>query len=123
MTFQKFKAIAESFRPDVKVSQHGDYCTGKSKYTLGIIFCQDGKKSKVYDYSGTYADILRRLGIQVITKSDYLTTKSQLEYYKENHGTMCPFFGIINDYSEQIKEYEEKLKYYDSNKVVRDWEF
>lgn len=123
MTFQKFKAIAESFRPDVKVSQHGDYCTGKSKYTLGIIFCRDGKESKVYDYSGTYADILRRLGIQVITKSDYLTTKSQLEYYKENHGTVCPFFGIISDYSEQIKEYEEKLKYYDSNQVVRDWEF
>lgn len=46
MTYQKFKAIAEKYRPDIKVSQHGDYYTGKSRYTLGIIFYRDGKESK-----------------------------------------------------------------------------
>lgn len=122
MTFQKFKSIAETFRPDVIVSKHGDYDNGKSKYTLGIIFVKNGRKSKVYSYSGTYADVLRRLNIPVVTKSDYMTTMSQLEYYKESHGTICPFFGIVNDFSEQIKEYEEKIKYFNSDKVVRDWE-
>lgn len=122
MTYQKFKAIAEKYRPDIKVSQHGDYCTGKSRYTLGIIFYRDGKESRVYNYSGTYAEILNRLGIPVITKSDYMTTVNQLEYYKESNGTICPFFGIINDFSEQIKEYEEKIKYFNSDKVIREWE-
>ena len=124
MTYQTFKKIAESFRKDVIVSQHGDYSNNKSKNTLGIIFIKpDGRQSKVYDYHGTYAEILNRLHIPVITKNSYNTTLAQLEYYKESHGTICPFFGDIIDYTEQIKEYEEKIKYYNSDKVVRDWEY
>lgn len=122
MTYQKFKAIAEKYRPDIKVSQHGDYCTGKSKYTLGIVFYRDGKESRVYNYSGTYADILNRLGIPVITESAYKTVINSLETYKKLHGTICEFFGDIIDYSEQIAETEEKIRYYNSDKVVREWE-
>lgn len=124
MTYQTFKKIAESFRKDVIVSQHGDFCNNKSKNTLGIIFIKpDGRQSKVYDYHGTYAEILNRLHIPVITKSDYNTTLAMLEDYKKRNGTICPFFGDVMDYTEQIKEYEEKIKYYNSDKVVRDWEY
>ena len=124
MTYQTFKKIAESFRKDVIVSQHGDFCNNKSKNTLGIIFIKpDGRQSKVYDYHGTYAEILNRLHIPVITKIDYNTTLAMLEDYKKRNGTINPFFGGIIDYTEQIKEYEEKIKYYNSDKVVRDWEY
>lgn len=122
MTFEKFKRIAEQFRPDVRVSRHGDFCNGKSKWTLGIVFIRNGRESRVYNYSGSYADILNRLDIPVITKSDVKTTLAELERCKRNHGTKDIFFGGTMDYSEEIKRLEENLEWYNSDEVVREWE-
>lgn len=122
MTFETFKKIAESHRSDIIVSIHGDYCYNKSKNTLGIIFIKDGKKSKVYDYSGTYAEILNKLGVPTITKSDYITAKKQLEYYKEHHGSIGFFTDEVFNFTEEIRQYEQKITEYESDKFVRDWE-
>ncbi len=122
MTFETFKKIAESKRSDIKVSRHGDYCNNKSKNTLGIIFIKDGRESKVYDYSGTYAEVLNKLGIKTVTSTDYAIAKGQLDFYKKNHGTESFFSNGLMDYSKEIQEYEEKIAKYESNEYIREWE-
>lgn len=122
MTFETFKKIAESHRSDIIVSKHGEYCSNKSKNTLGIIFVKNGKQSKVYDYSGTYAEILNKLDIPTVTSTDYATAKAQLDYYKKYHGTSGFFSDEVFDFSKEIQEYEQKIAEYESDKFIRDWE-
>lgn len=124
MTFKTFEKIAAMHRPDVIVSAHGDYCNNKSKNTLGIIFVKDGKQSKVYKYSGTYAEILNRLNIAIITNTDLATLENQLKDYQDRHGKKNIFTGKAADYSREIAETEQKISYYlTSSDVVREWEY
>lgn len=124
MTFKTFEKIAAMHRPDVIVSAHGDYCNNKSKNTLGIIFVKDGKQSKVYKYSGTYAEILNRLNIAIVTDTDLATLENQLKDYQDRHGKKNIFTGKAADYSKEIAEIEQKISYYRTSKdVVREWEY
>ena len=124
MTFNTFKKIAAAYRPDVIVSKHGDFRPGNSTYTLGIVFIKDGKESKVYDYSGTYQAVLQKLGIPIVVMADVKTVEDSLKRHKELNGKPSLFSsGKPVDYTRQIQEEEEKLAYYYSDKVVRDWEW
>ena len=124
MTFKTFEKIAAVHRPDVIVSAHGDYCNNTSKNTLGIIFVKDGKQSKVYKYSGTYAEILNRLNIHIVTDTDLATLKNQLKDYQDRHGKKNIFTGKAADYSKEIAEIEQKISYYRTSKdIVREWEY
>lgn len=122
MTFERFEKIVNKFRPDVKVSKHGDFCVNKSRNTLGIIFLKNGKESKVYNFSGTYIQILEKLNIKVVTREEYDGVKQQLEIYKKENGTEDIFFGFTIDNTNHIKELEELIKEFDSDKYVRLWE-
>lgn len=129
MTFKTFEKIATVHRPDVRVSKHGDYCNNKSKNTLGIVFIKaDGSESRVYDYHGTYAEILNKLKIQVVTKSDIASIEAQLAYYEKKHGKKKIFVfdgeNEINDFTKEIADTKAQLQYYlTSDKVVREWEY
>lgn len=129
MTFKTFEKIATAHRPDVRVSKHGDYCNNKSKNTLGIVFVKaDGSESRVYDYHGTYAEILNKLKIQVVTKSDIASLEAELAYYEKKHGKKKVFVfdgeSEINDFSKEISDTKARLDYFlTSNDVVREWEY
>lgn len=129
MTFETFEKIASTHRPDIIVSKHGDYCNNRSKNTLGIIFIKpDGKQSRVYDYHGTYAEILNKLKIQVVTKSDIASIEAQLAYYEKKHGKKKIFVfdgeSEINDFTKEIADTKARLQYYlTSSEVVREWEY
>ena len=127
MTFKTFEKIVAAHRPDVIVSQHGDYCNNKSKNTLGIIFVKpDGRQSRIYDYHGTYAEIIVKLNIPIVTKSDIACVKADLERYQEMNGTesIFAFDDEVLDYSKEITETEQRLNYLlTSDEVVREWEY
>ena len=123
MTFERFREIAAKYRPDVIVSRHGEYFNGRSGWRLGIVFVdENGNESRVYTFGGSYGEVLNKLGIPVISKSDYETVKATLEGFKEQNGEINIFTGEPLDYSEYIAEYEAKLREYDSGKYVKDWE-
>lgn len=127
MTFKTFEKIATAHRPDVRVSQHGDYCNNRSKNTLGIIFVRaDGFESRVYDYHGTYAEILNKLKIQVVTKSDIASLEAELKTYEELDGQESIFDDDdeVLDYSKEIADTKDRLNYFlTSSDVVREWEY
>lgn len=127
MTFKTFEKIATAHRPDVRVSKHGDYCNNRSKNTLGIVFIKaDGSESRVYDYHGTYAEILNKLKIQVVTKSDIASLEAELKAYEELDGQESIFDDDdeVLDYSKEIADIKARLQYYlTSSEVVREWEY
>lgn len=116
MTFKQFEAIAKKYRPDAVVSKHGEFWRNHETVTrLGIYFIDaDGNPSKVYDYAGTYQEVLRKLGIETVTKEQIEIAETMLAKLKAEHGKTDPFFGLTIDNSESIKEYETKLKQYES---------
>ena len=127
MTFKTFEKIAAAYRPDVRVSKHGDYCNNASKNTLGIVFVKaDGSESRVYDYHGTYAEILNKLKIKVVTKSDIASLEAELKMYEELDGQESIFDDddTVSDFSKEISDTKDRLNYLlTSYDVVREWEY
>lgn len=124
MTFTQFKRIAETFRTDVHVFAHGEFA-GTGKDTVCITFRKaNGRESKVYTFRGTYAEVLNRLGIKVVTKSDVAAVREELAHYQKGHGKPNLFSnGKACDYSRQIAREEARLAAYFTDEWVRDWEW
>jgi len=113
MTFKQFENTVKHFRQDIKVSQHGTFCNNDSKTTLGIIFIKDGKESKVYDFSGTYSEVLNKLDIfKFYEEGDIEFLNSQLVKLEESHGKVArlSLTKLPVDNSSKIKEIEETLE-------------
>lgn len=113
MTFKQFENTVNNFRNDVKVFKHGDFCNNDSKTTLGIIFIKDGKESKVYDFSGTYSEVLNKLDIyKFYENSDVEFINNQISKLKENHGKIAKLSltKLPIDNSERINELLNELE-------------
>ena len=121
MTFKKFAEIAAAHRPDAIVHAHGSF---GGVQDIAIYFKHpDGRESRVYSYRGSYADILNRLGIKVITQTDVATAEAQFRMAKKAHGKPGLFSkGMIRDRSEEIEHLTELLHRYQTDEFVRDWE-
>lgn len=120
MTFKKFAEIAAARRPDVVVHAHKS-CGGVQD--IAIYFKKDGRESRVYSYRGSYAEVLNRLGIKVITQTDVATAEAQLRMAKKAHGKPSLFGkGTVRDCSEEIEHLTELLRRYQTDEFVRDWE-
>ena len=119
MTFQKFTAIAAAKRPDVRVHAHKAF---GGVHDVAVIFIRDGKESKVYSYRGSYADILNRLGIKVITRADVATVEEQLQRAIANNGRQNVFTKKAMDTTDEIARLTAMLDAYNSDEYVRDWE-
>lgn len=115
MTFEKFQSIVKEKRPDVVVHKHGDFTT---KATLGVAVIFNFGKSKVYVYNGTYCQILNRLNIPAVSKTDIFNIKVVLQHYKEEHGQPNLFFDGVNDFSQEIAFYEQELEKYKNYIIV-----
>ena len=120
MTFKKFAEIAAAHRPDAVVHAHKSF---GGVQDIAIYFKNpDGSHSKVYSYRGSYADVLNRLGIKVITQTDVATAEAQLRMAKEAHGKPGLFTKKTRDCSEEIEKLTELLRRYRTDEFVRDWE-
>ena len=102
MTFKCFEAIVKHCRPEITVSKHGEFCYGDSKYTLGVTF---GKNSKVYSYSGSYADVLCKLKC-----TDYSLQEYRDWYIKE-----------IEKLENRLKNPHKGLSLFKSDEEVDNW--
>ena len=113
MTFKQFEATVKHFRSDIVVSKHGEFCNNKSENTLGIIFIKDGKESKVYDFSGTYSEVLNKLDIfKFYEDSDIEFLNAQLAKLEESHGKVARLSlnKLPVDNSSKIKEVKETIE-------------
>ena len=120
MTFKKFAEIAAAHRPDAVVHAHKSF---GGVQDIAIYFKNpDGSHSKVYSYRGSYADVLNRLGVKVITETDVATAEGQLRMAKEAHGKPGLFTKKTRDCSEEIEKLTELLRRYRTDEFVRDWE-
>ena len=136
MTFAKFAAIVATYRPDVEVTRHNGF---QEQSGVGVVFrhsnsrteCSTAESSdhhserenRIYRYKGSYSDILNRLGIKVVTREDYESTRWLLRQAREQHGKINFFSGKPQDRSREIAEYEELLRRFESDEYVREWEF
>ena len=115
MTFKQFEQTVLHFRKDVIVSKHGDFCTNKSNNTLGVVFISNNKQSKVYDFSGTYEEILHKLDIKEFhTNDDILHYTREIERLEKDNGTKSFFSSKLVDNSMKINEYKAILESFNS---------
>lgn len=118
MTFKKFLTIVSANRPDAVVHPHGKF---GGVPDVAIYFVNpDGKQSKVYNYCGSYAEILHKLGIEFVTETDIITVKHKIEQLKKNHGKIGLFTKKPIDYSEEIKKYSEILNRLENLKMIQE---
>lgn len=106
MTFKKFEELFLSKYPDGEVIMHGKFAETEHNKKVAVIF---GNHSKVYEYYGAYEDILQRVGINAISKERYNAKVATLNHYKEIDGQESGFFGMVNDYREDIENLEREL--------------
>lgn len=106
MTFDKFEEIVKKHKPEIEVTSHGFHT---SKVNIGVVFKKGGR---AYSYSGSYCDVLNRIGIKAITKGRYNQYMNILKNYKENNGKPC-LFGTFN-YDKDIGRIESEIKRFDT---------
>ena len=126
MTFKQFEAIAKKYRPDVTVYGHGTFTANNDKNKSGIVFnAGTQKESRVYTYSGTYTEILSKLGIENIIQDmgEIVTIEKELETFRAKNGKPGLFAKKVMDYTKEIASLENKLAEIYGDKYIRAWEF
>lgn len=122
MTFNSFVTILAARRPDAHA--HAPHMHGNNAAYAGKVMITFGANSKAYCYSGSYAEVLGKLGIQVVTRADVLSVEEALEHAKKTHGKAGLFSrGQAVDNSARIAQLTELLQKYNSDEFVRDWEW
>jgi len=114
MTFARFTEIATAHRPEITLTHHIETAHGA---VVRISFKREnGKPAKVYEYKGSYADILYKLGIDTVEAHEVEEAKRKLEKAKATHGQMG-FFGVIDNTAE-IARLESLLKHYETCVII-----
>lgn len=111
MTFTQFQSIVQSKRPDLIVHPHGAVMGNGVK--IAVQFKPNGK---LYSYAGSYANVLNRLGIPTIYRSDYDEVKRLLQSSIEYNGKET-IFGIY-DGTEDIARYTEQIARYEREYII-----
>jgi hypothetical protein len=114
MTFTQFEQIFKSKYPDGTVCSHG---TVENDIQVTVSFKPYGK---IYRYNKSYGVILRDLGFKVVYQHDLIDCEKRLEYIKEQPLKKVRFgkFIVNTDYSEEIKELEQKIADYKQNYII-----
>ena len=113
MTFAEFEKIIKTKHPQAQVFKHGEFA-GNS-INVAIVFAPSGK---VYQYNGTYCEVLNKLGINAIYKHNLESVKTALAKAKAEHGTKNKFFDFEIDNTKEIAKLEADLKEYENYIIV-----
>lgn len=114
MKFERFEELVKEKHPTATIFPHGKI--SGNKINVSIIF--SGGCGKVYQYNGTYCDVLNKLGIKSIYKHDYNAIVCALERCIAEHGTEDKFFGGVLDRSAKIEEYRNRLNDLNENYII-----
>lgn len=115
MTFKNFTEVVKQKYPKAVIYPHGKFAGNKINVT--IVF-NGTNHEKVYQYNGTYCEVLNKLGIKAFYKHNYGIMKSTLERYKEENGTVCPLFGITYNYDDAIKQLTAEIEDIEKNYII-----
>lgn len=114
MTFSQFSAISRAARPGVVVSPHGDS-------RVSIIF---PGSEKVYDFSGSYAQVLYKIGVVCVTRDDVAGLEAEIKALEASNGKTNIFSRFPVDNSEKIQQKKKELeKLMTSKDIFRVWEY
>ena len=129
MTFDTFAKIVHSQRPELEVHPHG---SARGNYSgarggkcgnaprVAVIY----PNGKLYQYSGSYGEVLGKLGIKTVDRSDVMTLEANLRSARERHGKPNIFSaGKPLDLSGEISRLEASLAKCYSSEYIRVWEF
>ena len=119
MEFRDFEKTMAKFRPDLKVFPHGAFAGNEKNGKVSVIF-NYGKpnESRVYDYYGSYAEILRRFDIECMSKDEFGEMLQRLETYRKWHGTLNCFTGEPTDCSAEIEDIENRIAMCASGEIL-----
>lgn len=106
MTFRQFEELFKAKHPEGTVVQHGKFGGTEKNNKVAVTF---GKDSKVYEYYGSYQNILGKVGIKVAYKSDIEALERRLAELEASNGQNDEFFGFTIDNSEAIEETKRRL--------------
>ena len=110
MTFEQFQAVAMQNNEIESVCMHGENpgCGDRVAVTF--------KSGKLYFYSGSYADILRKIGIKAFTKREVIDAKKHLERLEEMGGRTL--FGVSDIALKEINHWREYVKEIESGIII-----
>lgn len=106
MTFKTFEGIVKEHRPEIEVAPHGQHLGAGNSVSVAVIF--NPPYGKVYNYRGSYCDVLNQLGIKACYRSQLITLKETIKRSKNAHGTRS-LFGYLIDNTKEIQRCEEEL--------------
>lgn len=119
MTFKNFENIIKERRPDIfKVWEHKDFTSyyGSDKTIhVAVKFSEYGK---VYNYTGTYCEVLNKLKINAIYKHNYIALQNALNNAIAENGKKCKFFNIIIDNTQRIADLTKELQDIENNYII-----
>lgn len=111
MTFKRFEQLFKTKYPEGEVFMHGEFALTEKNGKVAVVF--NSANPKVYEYYGSYQDILLRVGVKVLYKKDIESAEKRLQQLKEEHGkpNKYSFFDDTPmDWSREIAEYEKYLE-------------
>lgn len=123
MTFKRFEEIVKANRPEITVFQHGTFAEEKTNFAVSVVFNQgQPNESKVYQYKGSYVDVLNKLHINVVEKKYVDNLRHILQELIDSNGKEEEdIFGegtYVIDNTDEINNYTNILKQYESYIVV-----
>jgi hypothetical protein len=116
MTFARFEELVKAKHPDAEIFKHGEFAG--NKINVAVIFHKNSfGEGKVYQYNGTYCEVLNRLGVKAIYKHDLDSAIATLEQYIRTNGEDDWFGGVI-DNTAKIAEWTARVADYEANFVI-----
>ncbi len=122
MTFKRFAEIVKENRPEITVFQHGTFVEEKTNLAVSVVFNQgQPNESRVYQYNGSYVDVLNKLHINAVEKKFIDNIKHILQELiatngKEEEDIFGDTYIVNNDV--EIANYTDLLKKYESYIIV-----
>lgn len=115
MKFADFEKIVLNKHPNAKLFKHGEF--SGNKINVAVIF--NGTNSeKVYQYNGTYCEVLNKLGIEAVYQHSVKAIEDRIKYCNRVHGTEDVFSDSIIDKTEEIAELTQRLNFIKENCVI-----
>ena len=116
MTFKKFEELFKTKYPYGSVCRHGDFGGTEKNNKIAVAFDNRPTHVKAYLYYGAYEDVLKRVGILVVSRARLYSMEQSLESLKEGNGKRS-IFGVA-DFSRDIATLEAEIEEIKATHVI-----
>lgn len=117
MTHSKFDELFRSKYPNGRTWMHNEFCRDQSRY-IDKVAVEFQRGGKVYFYTGAYEDILRKVGVNVISRTRLFSLEDTLSRMVEANGKQDEFFGGTVDNSAEIARLTAEVDKYRRDYII-----